>query len=85
MKASKCTFGQMMTIAAGNRELAKATSFIQVEYGKKELLACWDGFVEACDHFQEEFKSRKDICNNFTVALTEFTHDQQSTFDKVGY
>jgi len=72
MKASDITFESMMRFAAGNFTLAEATSFIQVEYGKKELHACWDGFVHTSDDAGIEFKDRKTICNEFTAALSEY-------------
>ena len=72
MIASQCSFEQMINIAAGNRELAEATSYLQVEYGIDELHSCWDGFVHTSDAFDQEFKSRKQICAEFTYALTEY-------------
>lgn len=74
MKASDCTFDKMMVVAAANPVLAEATSYIQVEYGLSELEACWDGFVHTSDHYNQEFKSRKQICAEFTDALTEYIH-----------
>jgi hypothetical protein len=72
MIASQVTFEQMMRVAAGNSELAHATSFMQVEHGISELYACWDGFVHTSDTFGQEFSSRKQICSEFTHALTEY-------------
>lgn len=72
MIASKCSFKQMMLEAITNRVLAEATSFIQVEYGIAELQACWDGFVHTSDHYNQEFKSRKQICEEFAHALAEY-------------
>lgn len=72
MLASKVSFDQMMKAAAKDRTLAYATSFVQVEYGVLELLACWDGFVNTSDAFSQEFKSRKQVCQEFTDALTEY-------------
>jgi hypothetical protein len=72
MFASQATFKQMMRYAANNAELGEATSFIQVEYGISELHACWDGFIHTSDTFNQEFTSRKQICAEFTYALTEY-------------
>jgi hypothetical protein len=74
MKASECTFDKMMIVAAAAPMLAEAASYIQVEYGLEELQACWDGFVHTSDYYNQEFKSRKQICAEFTYALTEYIH-----------
>lgn len=85
MIASQCSFKQMMTIAAGNFMLAEATSFLQVEYGIAELRACWDGFVDTSDHYNQEFKSRKQICAEFANALADYIeYLGESSLDKVG-
>jgi hypothetical protein len=62
----------MMAIASGNPDLAKATSFMQVEYGLDELRASWDGFVDSSKHYSIEFKTRKHLCNEFAKALAEY-------------
>lgn len=62
----------MMLEAITNRVLAEATSFIQVEYGISELHACWDGFVHTSDNYDQEFKSRKQICAEFANALADY-------------
>jgi hypothetical protein len=72
MRASQCSFDQMMVAAAGSFPLAEATSYIQVEYGLDELKACWDGFVDTSDAYEQTFKSRKQICDEFTHALSEY-------------
>ena len=72
MNITQCSFRQMMTIAAGNEKLAKATSFVQVEYGLKELQACWDGFVDTSAHYSVEFNTRKHLCSEFADALLEY-------------
>ena len=72
MRASQCSFDQMMVAAAGSFPLAEATSYIQVEYGLSELQACWDGFVDTSDAYGQEFNSRKQICEEFTHALSEY-------------
>ena len=77
----------MMTIAAGNKKLAEATSFIQVEFGLKELETCWGGFVVTSKHYGVEFTTRKHLCDEFANALIEFadytqpaTHEMGSAF-----
>jgi hypothetical protein len=72
MIASQVTFEQMKRYAANNSDLGEATSFLQVEYGISELHACWDGFVHTSDAFNQEFTSRKQVCSEFTYALTEY-------------
>jgi hypothetical protein len=72
MIASDVSFDSMMRFAAGNFTLAEATSFIQVEFGKSELLACWDGFVDTSNNAGLTFKDRKSICNEFTAALSDY-------------
>ena len=72
MIASQVSFDQMMRVAAGNPDLGVAASYLQVEYGLSELLACWDGFVHTSDAYGQEFKSRKQICLEFSNALNEY-------------
>ena len=62
----------MMAIAPRNPELARSTSFMQVEYGLDELKASWDGFVDTSKHYSIEFKTRKHLCNEFAKALAEY-------------
>ena len=72
MIASEITFERMMIYAAGNFSLAEPTSFIQVEYGVKDLQACWDGFVDTSDDAGLEFKNKKEVCESFAEALHEY-------------
>lgn len=72
MKASNCSFNDMLAAAAKDFSLATATSYLQVEYGLDELEACWDGFVHTSDHHGLEFRSRKNICSEFSNALNEY-------------
>jgi hypothetical protein len=72
MIASDVSFDSMMRFAAGNFTLAEATSFMQIEYGKNELVACWDGFVDTSNNAGLTFKDRKSICNEFTAALSDY-------------
>jgi hypothetical protein len=72
MKASEVSFETMRKVAPCNQTLSIATSYMQVEYGLSELEACWDGFVHTSDHHEIEFKSRKQICEEFASALNEY-------------
>lgn len=72
MKASEVTFDKMRIAARNNPELGIPTSYIQVEYGLSELEGCWDGFVHTSDAYGQTFTSRKQICDEFTHALTEY-------------
>jgi hypothetical protein len=72
MKASDCTLEDAQRIAGHKQLLAEAMSFLQVEYGYSELLACWDGFVDTSDHFKQEFPTKYKICEAFAEALTEY-------------
>jgi hypothetical protein len=72
MIASNVSFEQMMHAAAANPNLGLATSYMQVEYGLNELQACWDGFVHTSDNYGQTFKTRKQICLEFTNALNDY-------------
>jgi hypothetical protein len=72
MFASEVLFNQMMRVAAGNPDLGVPASYMQVEYGLDELVACWDGFVHTSDSHGLEFKSRKHVCLEFSDALNEY-------------
>ena len=72
MKASEVTFDKMRIVARNNPELGVPASYMQVEYGLKELEACWDGFVQTSDNFGQEFNSRKQVCLEFANALNEY-------------
>jgi hypothetical protein len=84
MNISQCSFKQMMTIAAGNKKLAEATSFVQVEFGILELQACWDGFVDTSAHYSVEFNTRKHLCDEFANALTEYAEYLEPTSHEMG-
>ncbi len=72
MLASSVTFEQMRRAARNNSELGVPASYLQVEYGLAELEACWDGFVHTSDHYQQQFKARKEIYLEFANALSEY-------------
>jgi hypothetical protein len=72
MFASDVTFEQMRRSARNLERLGLSTSYMQVEYGLSELEACWDGFVHTSDHHGMEFKTRKQICTEFSNVLNEY-------------
>jgi hypothetical protein len=72
MRASQITFDAMQRVACANHKLGVAASYIQVEYGINELQACWDGFVDTSDYHDLEFKSRKQVCEEFANALSDY-------------
>jgi hypothetical protein len=86
MRASGCSFNQMMKIRASKPVLAQATSFMQIEFGIDELIASWRGFVDITDECGMEFLNRKEICDEFTDALTEYIRyvDEKSPSFDVG-
>ena len=79
MKASDCTLKDAQHIAGHKQHLAEAMSFIQVEFGHAELMACWDGFVDSTDHFQQEFTTKYKICMAFAEALIEYIDQFEPT------
>lgn len=72
MKASECTLEDAQHIAGYTKHLAESMSFMQVEYGYIELLACWDGFVETSDHYNQRFTTKYKVCVAFSEALAEY-------------
>jgi hypothetical protein len=72
MKATDVTFDQMRIGARNNPDLGVLTSYLQVEYGIKELEACWDGFADTNDNYGMTFKSKKEIYLEFADALNEY-------------
>jgi hypothetical protein len=72
MKASQCSLDHVFAIAAKDEDLALVLSFIQVEFGLAELQANWDGFVDSTDHYGQNFKSKRDVANNFGSSLVDF-------------
>ena len=72
MKATDVTFDQMRIGARNNPELGVLTSYLQVEYGIKELEACWDGFADTNNNYGMTFKSKKEIYLEFADALNEY-------------
>ena len=72
MIASDVSFDQMRKAARNLSELGVPASYLQVEYGLAELQACWDGFVHTSDAYDQTFKSRKAIYQEFSNALNEY-------------
>lgn len=72
MLASDATFEQMRKGARNLPELGVPCSYLQVEYGLSELLACWDGFVHSSDRYSQTFKTKKAIYLEFAHALEEY-------------
>ena len=72
MIASDVTFEQMRRASRNLSELGVPASYMQVEYGLAELEACWDGFVHTSDTYEQTFKTRKAIYQEFANALSEY-------------
>jgi hypothetical protein len=72
MIASDVTFEQMRRASRNLSELGVPASYLQVEYGLEELEACWDGFVHTSDSYDQTFKTRKAIYQEFANALSEY-------------
>jgi hypothetical protein len=85
MKASSVSFEQMRRAARNNSDLGVPASYLQVEYGLAELEACWDGFVHTSDHYEQQFKTRKAIYEEFASAITDYIeYLGESIFIEVG-
>ena len=72
MIASDLTFEQMRRASRKDPSLSVPCSYLQVEYGMSELLACWEGFVDTSVYYGQTFKNRKEIYQEFANALTEY-------------
>lgn len=72
MKATDITFHQVQIGARNNPKLGVPASYIQVEYGIRELEACWDGFAHTSDNYGLSFPSRKEVYLEFADALSEY-------------
>ena len=72
MIASDVTFEQMRRASRNLPELGVPASYMQVEYGLSELEACWDGFVHTSDAYDQTFKTRKEIHQEFANTLNEY-------------
>lgn len=72
MKATDCSLNEVFQVAKTSKDLAIILSFIQVEFGMKELLSHWGGFTDVSDHYGVEFEDKRDVANHFGEALSSF-------------
>jgi hypothetical protein len=72
MKATDCSLNEVFQVAKTSKDLAMILSFIQVEFGMKELLSHWGGFTDVSDHYGVEFEDKRDVANHFGEALSSF-------------
>jgi hypothetical protein len=72
MKATDCSLNEVFQVAKTSKDLAMILSFIQVEFGMKELLSHWGGFTDVSDHYGVEFEDKRDVANHFGEALSGF-------------
>jgi hypothetical protein len=70
--ASEVSFQQMLVTARNVHKLGVVNSYMQVEYGIKDLEACWAGFVDTADNAELNFKNKKEVCLEFAYALQEY-------------
>ena len=66
------TLNDVRQLAAGLRDLSLTLSFVQVEEGLSELEACWDGFRDAANHFNQEFDDERDCAVQFGLSVADF-------------
>lgn len=66
------TLTDVRRLAAGLRDLSLTLSFVQVEEGLSELEACWDGFRDAANHFNQEFDDERDCAVQFGLSVADF-------------
>ena len=74
MIASDLDFDFIKRHALVNRELGEVFSFIQVEYGIKDLEACWEGFSHTSDNAGLKFDGVCDLGEKFHQALSEYVN-----------
>ena len=72
MKVGSMTLDDVRRLASGIEELNLTLSFIQVEEGLSELEACWDGFRDAANHFDQEFDDERDCAIQFGFSVADF-------------
>lgn len=53
------------------RPLSFFVSYIQVEYGLKELEAHWAGFFDTCSYERIKFNSFAEMCDKFMEFCSE--------------
>lgn len=71
MRASDCTFEELRLDSASCPDLGKTLSFIQVEYGLKDLKALWQGFMDFSDDSGTEYESKKELYQSFREQLED--------------
>jgi hypothetical protein len=74
MIASDVDFDFIKRHSLVNRELGEVFSFIQVEYGIKDLEACWEGFSDTSDNAGLEFDGVYDLGEKLYHALLEYVN-----------
>ena len=84
MKASDVSFDNMRKIACSMPDLGRLISFIQIEFGLKELESHWQGFVDVSDNYDLTFTTKRRVCRDFYEILSEFVELTESAFDAVG-
>ena len=72
MTAGDMTLDDVRRLASGIEELNLTLSFIQVEEGLLELEACWDGFRDAANYFNQEFDDERDCAVQFGLSVADF-------------
>ena len=72
MKAGNITLDEVRHLAKGIEGLNIVLSFIQVEEGISELEACWDGFRDAANYFNQEFDDERDCAIQFGLSAADF-------------
>jgi hypothetical protein len=61
----------MRKVACSIPSLGYATSYIQVEFGIKNLSDLWAIYIEASEDGGDTFKTKKAICEEFGTALND--------------
>ena len=78
MKATEVSFEEVMKAGCRNRYFAEIASFMQVEYGIKELEAAWDAYRDSSEYCNEEFESKNHIYNEFYHLVSEYAAEYES-------
>ena len=78
------SFEGMRKFSTKNWKLAIATSFIQVEDGIDDLMACWEGFLHVSEEYNEVFEDETEMYQKFTDALNEYIEYLEPTSNQVG-
>jgi hypothetical protein len=84
MKASDITLHDIRRIASNIVDLNLAISFIQVEWGLSDLEACWDGFSDSANHFNQTFNDERDCALQFGLALNDYAEYSEFAAEQVG-